>query len=137
MVTLFHGSSTDNITTLEPRTRYVPAGDTASPPSVYATDIPAYASAHAFDWETKDGVDLYLEEGRVILIVPKILEERLKKPIFIYTVPAITFTAVTSDSMGHNFRSTEPVKCVAKQRFESVTEAITSLGGIIKIKEAQ
>lgn len=137
MVTLFHGSQTDNIVALEPRNRYVPGGDTAPPPAIYATDLPAYASAHAFPWATEEGVDLYLEEGRVILEVPKILEERLKKPIFIYTVPAKTFTAVTSDSMGHNFRSTEPVKCIAKQRFESVTEAVTSFGGTVRIKEAQ
>lgn len=134
MVTLFHGSQTDNIDTLEPRNRYVPGGDNAPPPAIYATDLPAYASAHAFPWSTDEGVDLYLEEGRVILEVPKILEERLKKPIFIYTVPAKTFTAVTSDLMGHNFRSMQPVKCIARQRFETVTNAVTFFGGIVKIK---
>lgn len=137
MVSLFHGTQTDNIHTLEPRNRYVPGGESASPPAVYATDLPAYAAAHAFPWSTDEGVDLYLEEERVILEVPKILEERLKKPIFIYTVPAQTFTAVTSDAMGHNFRSTRPVQCVAKQCFASVTEAVTSLGGVVRIKEAQ
>lgn len=134
MAIFFHGSHTDNIATLEPRYRYVPGGDTAPPPAVYATDIPAYAAAHAFPWSTDEGVDLYLLEGRVMLEVPKSLEGRLKEPIFIYTVPATTFSAVTSDEMGHNFRSTQPVQCIAKQRFESVTEAVTSLGGIVKVK---
>jgi hypothetical protein len=133
-ITLFHGTQTDNIEVLEPRERYYPGTDTAPRPAIYATDVPAYASAHAFPWATAEGVDLHFEENRVVLEVPKALEERLNKPIFIYTVPGDTFQAVIEDTMGHNFRSTERVRCLAKTRFETVTEAVTSYGGTVIIK---
>ncbi len=133
-ITLFHGTQTDNIEILEPRKRYVPGNDAAPPPAIYATDDGAYASAHAFPWATAEGVDLHFEDSRVVLVVPKVLEERMNKPIFIYTVPADTFQEVTSDPVGHNFRSTESVKCLAKKRFETVTEAVTFFGGTVKLK---
>jgi hypothetical protein len=131
---LFHGTQTDNIEVLEPRERYVPGTDTAPRPAIYATDVAAYASAHAFPWATAEGVNLYFEQERVVLIVPKALEERLNKPIFIYEVPGDTFQPVTSDELGHNFRSVSPVKCLAKRRFETVTQAITFFGGTVTIK---
>ncbi len=133
-VTLFHGTQTDNIQTLEPRKRFVPGNDTVTPSAIYATDDPAYASAHAFPWVTAEGVDLYFEENKVVLEVPKNLEERLNKPIFIYEVAGTTFEAVTSDSLGHNFRSVQSVKCLSKRRFETVIEAVATFGGRVTIK---
>jgi hypothetical protein len=132
-ISLYHGSPADNIETLEPRKGYVPGNDDAPPPAVYATDIPALAAAHAWRWSSNDGVDLYLDEGRVVLIVPKRLEERLKNPVFIYEVPAAKFQVVACDDFGHNFRTTEPVKCLAKRRFENVADAISSLGGRVEL----
>ncbi len=133
-ITLFHGSQTDNIDIFEPRQRYVPGNDKAPRPAIYATDDPAYASAHAFPWATAEGVDLHFENNRVVLMVPKALEERLNKPIFIYTLPGDTFQPVTEDPIGHNFRSTERVKYLAKTRFETVFEAVTSFGGTVIVK---
>lgn len=131
---LFHGSQTDNIEILEPRKRFVLGKDLSSPFAIYATDHPAYAAAHAFPWATTEGVNLYFNRQQVILEVPKAIEERLKKPIFIYTVPAETFEVVTCDALGHNFRSVKPVRCVAKRRFETVIEAVTSFGGTVTIQ---
>ncbi len=133
-ITLYHGTQTDNIDVLEPRQRYYPGTDTAPRPAIYATDVQAYAAAHAFPWATEEGVDLHFEENQVVLEVPKALEDRLNKPIFIYTIPGDTFQAVTEDEMGHNFRSTERVKCLAKKQFATVIEAVTSLGGTVIIK---
>jgi len=131
---LFHGSQTDNIEMLEPRKRFVPGTDPSSPFAIYATDHPAYAAAHAFPWATAEGVNLYFNRQQVILEVPKAIEERLKGPIFIYTVPAQTFEVVASDALGHNFRSVKPVQCLAKRRFETVIEAVTSFGGTVTIQ---
>jgi hypothetical protein len=133
-IALFHGTQTDNIEFLEPRQRYVPGTDTAPRPAIYATDDPAYASAHAFPWATAEGVDLHFEQNRVVLVVPQALKDRLNKPIFIYTVPGDTFQTVFEDSLGHNFRSTERVKCLAKTRFETVIEAVASYGGTVIVK---
>jgi hypothetical protein len=133
-ITLFHGSQTDNIETLEPRKRFVPSNDTAPLAAIYASDHPAYAAAHAFPWFTAEGVNLYFDRKFVVLEVPKMIEERLKQPIFIYTVPANTFEPVASDAVGHNFRSLKPVKCLAKRRFETVIDAVTTFGGTVTIK---
>lgn len=133
-ITLYHGSQTDNITTLEPRKRFIPGNDTAPPAAIYASDHPAYAAAHAFPWATAEGVNLYFDRQQVMLEIPKSLEERLNRPIFIYTVPANTFEPVASDAVGHNFRSVKPVTCLAKRRFETVIDAVTTFGGTVTIK---
>jgi hypothetical protein len=132
----YHSSQTDDIDTLEPRSRYTPGGDKAPPSSVYATDDPAYAATHAFPWATEEGVNLYYDDsGHVKLEVPASIQDRLKQPVFIYEVSSKTFEAVTSDEMGHNFRSVVPVKCLAKRRFENVIAAVTCYGGTVEIKE--
>lgn len=133
-LTLFHGSQTDNIKTLEPRKCFVPSNDTAPPAAVYASDDPAYAAAHAFPWVTAEGVNLYFDRKLVVLEIPKSIEERLKRPVFIYTVPADTFEPVASDAVGHNFRSVKPVTCLAERRFETVIDAVTTFGGTVTIK---
>jgi hypothetical protein len=133
-ITFYHGSQTDNIRTLEPRKRFVPSHETAPPAAIYASDHPAYAAAHAFHWTTAEGVRLYFDRLQVMLEVPKSLEERLHRPIFIYTVLADTFEPVASDRVGHNFRSVKPVNCLAKRRFETVIDAVTTFGGTVTIK---
>lgn len=133
-IVLFHGSQTDNIEMLVPQKRFVPGNDTAPPSAIYASDHPAYAAAHAFPWITSEGVNLYFDRKLVVLEVPKNIEERLKKPIFVYTVPADTFEIVASDAVGHNFRSIKPVRCLAKRRFETVIDAVTTFGGTVTIK---
>lgn len=70
----------------------------------------------------------------VVLEVPKNIEERLNQPIFIYHISSERFELLNIPPYGHNYRSLEPVKCIAKQRFETVIEAITHFGGTVKIK---
>jgi hypothetical protein len=135
---LFHGSLTDHIETLEPRKRYTPGGEENSPSGIYASDDPAFAAAHAFPWSSVEGVDLYYElEGdkfEHVLEVPESLKTRLEQPIFIYEVSAKNFELLNISPAGHNYRSLEPTKCLGKKRFETVSGGIHSYGGIVKIK---
>lgn len=138
---LFHGSQTDNIGALEPRQRYTPGNEKGSPAGIYVTDNPAYAAAHSFPWSSDEGVDLYFERGEengreyVVLEVPKEIETRMQQPVYIYTVKPDSFSPVVSDPVGHNYRSVESVDCIAKQVFESVTQAVEFHGGRVIIKE--
>lgn len=137
---LFHGSQTDSIETLEPRKRYTPGTEVNSPAGIYATNDPAYAAAHAFPWSSSEGIDLYYGSDddetpeHVILEIPQSLEPRLKQPIFIYEVSPENFELLSIPPYGHNYRSLEPAKCIAKQRFETVVEAMNYYGGTVKIK---
>ncbi len=138
---LFHGSQTDNIGALEPRRRYIPGNEEGAPEGTYATDNPAYAAAHSFPWSSDEGVYLCFERdeenGReyVLLEVPKEIEARMQQPVYIYTVKSDSFSPVVSDLVGHNYRSVESVDCIAKQVFESVTQAVEFHGGRVIIKE--
>lgn len=139
-VCLFHGSQTDNIETLEPRKRHTPGGEANSPAGIYATDDPAYATAHAFPWSSSEGIDLYYGSNNdeasehVILEIPQSLESRLKQPIFIYEISPENFELLPIPPYGHNYRSLKPAKCIAKKRFETVIEAVNHYGGTVKIK---
>lgn len=85
-------------------------------------------------WNKQKIEPLLFKSEHVVLEVPRDLEERLNKPIFIYQVPAKSFELLNIPPYNHNYRSLEPVKCIAKQRFETVIEAITYFGGTVKIK---
>lgn len=136
---LYHGSQADNIEMLEPRKRYTP-GEIPNSPAIYASDDPAFAAAHAFPWSSSEGIDLYYdhEDGdvkeHVVLEVPEHLLSRLEKPVFIYQVSSEKFESLNIPPYGHNYRSLEATKCIAKQRFDTVIEAIHYFGGTVKIK---
>lgn len=136
---LYHGSQTDNIEVLEPRTRYTPGTEKDSPAGIYASEDPAFAAAHAFPWSSAEGVNLYYDSDEnnssqhVILEVPKSVEARLEQPIIIYEVDAKNFELLNIPPAGHNFRSLEAVKCLAKKRFENVKEAVQHYGGVVRI----
>lgn len=137
---LYHGSITGNIATLEPRKRYVPGNEKNSPECIYATDDPAFAAAHAFPWTSSEGIDLYYyteDEGveRVYLEIPITLCERLNRPVFIYTLNSKNFTWVQEEVVGRTYRSLEAVQCLSSQRFDTVKEAVETLGGKVIIKQ--
>ena len=64
---VYHGSSVE-ITELEPRERFTPAEGVGS--RVYASDLPAFAAAHAFPWHSGEGIELDIDEGTAVLRVP-------------------------------------------------------------------
>jgi hypothetical protein len=130
----YHGSITDGIEILEPRLRYTPERN--APPSVYASDLPAFAASHSFPWATREGVDLnVLEDLSVVLEVPQSLAGRLNVKTYIYVVDSGPFTLVESETSGRTYRSIEPVPVIQKLAFASVTEAVEHFGGKVIIKD--
>jgi hypothetical protein len=133
---LYHGSSTADIDTLEPRKRYTPGNEKGSPEGIYATDDPAFAAAHAFPWASTEGINLYYDEdiereGRtcVHLEVPASLYERLNQPVCIYKLDSHSFSWVQQEVVGRTYRSLESIKCLSCHRFSTVIEAIETFGG--------
>lgn len=138
---LYHGSLTDGIQVLEPRQRYTPGNEESSPAGVYAASDPAYAAAHSFPWSSDEGIDLYFDRDEnemkyVVIEIPEKLVYRLDTPVFIYTVPAETFSLLECSCTGDDYRSLEKVECVDKIRFESVRKAILHYNGKIIIRSS-
>lgn len=131
----YHGSSTDGIECLEPKLRYTPGEELNSPPSIYASDLPAFAAAHSFPWSSDEGIDLYVDGQAVIMEIPSSVYERLLRKTYIYVVGSNQFSLVECESTGHTFRAITPVDCLEKVSFESVVEAIEYYGGHVVIKE--
>lgn len=131
----YHGSATDGIECLEPKLRYTPGNELASPPSVYASDLPAFAAAHSFPWSSSEGIQLYVEGTTVIMEISTKIYERLQRKVYIYTVDSSLFSRVESELTGHTFRATIPVECLEKQSFQSVVEAIEYYGGQVVIHD--
>ncbi len=132
---LYHGTIVPNIKELEPRKRYTPGQiDYDVPPAVYATDDPAYASAHAFPWGSNEGFDLYYDKQNILTFqVPKKYKSRLETEIFIYEVPEDKFTLLENVSpKGRNYWSLEKVVPITIMHYKSVEEAITKNNGIVK-----
>lgn len=133
---LYHGSSTPGIEILEPRKRYTPGYEQNSPEGIYASDDPAFAAAHAWEWSSNEGILLYYEEDEtqegftyVHLEVPSNIYERLNQTIYIYTLDSRSFTWLKDDVVGRSFRSLESVKCLSCQHFSTVVEAVETFGG--------
>ena len=137
---VFHGSNSRGIEEFKLRRRFVPGveGD-AAPPAVYASDDPAYAAGHSFPWTSSDGIDLgfcrdEFQREQVVLSVPEKLLERLKQPVFLYTLLGERFQLLPNVSpIGHNYRCLRTVKAIDVVEFDSVTEAVAYYGGKIEV----
>jgi hypothetical protein len=138
---VFHASPTGDIKEFEPRNGATPTVENRqSPARVYATDNPAYAAGHGFDWSTNEGVSLGFrtdEVGQEVLEleVPSALTNRLNKPVYVYSLPGELFDLLPHVApFGHNYASTTPVKPIDVARFPDVRTAVESYGGVVKIK---
>lgn len=131
MTTLYHGSTTQNIKTLEPRHRYVPKNGTIDYEAIYATPMPAFAAAHAFAWSTDEGINLGIYDGQLRLSIPQKFKERLYVPISIYTISNEHFEHTEGEGTGLTWHTTKPVDIIKEVQYETVEEAIISLGGEI------
>ena len=127
---LYHGSVTPNIKILEPRKRYTPQGINLS--AIYATPLPAFAAAHAFPWSTDEGIDLDVVDGKVILIVPEKIKERLGVQAYIYKVSAEKFEHTKDDVTGYTYHTISPTEVISVEEFETIEQAIQKLGGEVQ-----
>lgn len=130
MTHLYHGSTTQNLKTLEPRKRYTPAGkiDYAA---IYATPLPAYAAAHSFPWSSDEGVGLDVVDGKVDMSVPKALQPRLQVSISIYKVSSDNFEHTKEEETGYTWHAVKPAQVIEETKYKSVEEAIAVLGGLL------
>lgn len=130
---LFHGSIGAGIELLEPRKRYTPSAGV--PERVYASGNPAFAAAHSFPWSSDEGIDLRIEDGKLILMVPRRLASRLEQPVSIYRLPSEYFEFTEEESMKLTYHSVTPVAPIEAMPFDSVTEAVEHFGGMVEILE--
>lgn len=129
---VYHGSSTPMLTTLEPRKQSIPreVERAAWPELVYASDLPAFAAAHAFSWGTDEGFQLVVSAGgRVTMLVPGQHRHRMQRPVYLYAAYAGSFVSTSEEHSGHTFHSSEPVAVLSCAAFASVEEAIKHHGG--------
>ncbi len=129
---LFHGSVTIGIKELEPRRRFVPEKSEGMPGAIYAGDLPAFAAAHAFPWESKEGFELSVEAGQVVFRVPEQFRERLMVPISIYSLSSDTFEKTAGEGTGHTYHTTQKTVPIETEEFPSVEEAIVAKGGRVE-----
>ena len=134
---LYHGSSTPNIQELEPRKRWVPGelierfkGKENVPLAVYATDDPACAAVHSFDWSTSLGFDLFYEDDKIVLVVPEKFKDRLKRKVYIYKILAKGFEKLISTD--HTYWYLKAVKVLGVEPFDDVETAIRSFSGGVR-----
>lgn len=127
---LYHGSTVQNIKTLEPRQRFVPAGK-ISYKAIYATPFPAFAAAQGFPWSSDEGIDVDEKDGKIILLVPKDLKGRLLTPISIYKVSADGFSKTKEENTGLTWHTIKPTSVLEEVKYLSVIDAIDSSGGKI------
>ncbi|HEY1041401.1 MAG TPA: hypothetical protein VGE63_01610 [Candidatus Paceibacterota bacterium] len=127
MSNLYHGSVVRNLKTLEPRKRYTPS-QTIEYAAIYATPLPGFAAAHSFAWSSDEGVELDVENGKVTMLIPETLKERLSIPISIYTLPPDTFELTKEEGTGATWHSTQPVNILQEKKYSSVLEALTENG---------
>ena len=124
---LYHGSTTQNIKTLEPRHRYSPSGK-IDYDAIYATPLPAYACTHSFPWSSKEGVTLNVADGRMTFIVPKDFKDRLQVPISIYKIPDTDFVHTKEETTGYTWHTIKPVNVIEEVKYESVESALIEFG---------
>lgn len=127
MTPLYHGSSIQNLKTLEPRKRHTPQGkiDYAA---IYASPLPGFAATHSFSWSTSEGVDLGMYDDCWIMTVPTSMRERLLVPISIYTCDSEGFTHTKEESTGYTWHTTQPVHIIEEKKYENVEVALKELG---------
>ncbi len=124
---LYHGSTTQNIRTLEPRKRYTPQGKIEYA-AIYATPVAGYAACHSFPWSTDEGVNLNTFGGKFEMSVPVALKERLQEPISIYKIPDTGFTHTKEETTGYTWHTIQPVEVLEEVKYESVEKALQELG---------
>lgn len=124
---LYHGSTTQNLKTLEPRKRYTPQGK-IDYSAIYATTLPGYAATHSFPWSSDEGVGLDVDEEKISLSIPKILAERLQTPISIYKISNENFEHTQEELTGYTWHTTQPVEILEEKQYESVEIALKELG---------
>lgn len=124
---LYHGSTTQNLKTLEPRKRYTPQGK-IDYSAIYATPLPGYAATHSFPWSSDEGVDLEVIENKISFSIPKILAERLQVPISIYKISNENFEHTQEEVTGYTWHTTQPVEIIEEKQYESVEIALKELG---------
>ncbi len=129
---LFHGSTTQDIKVLEPRKRYTPAGKIEYK-AIYATPLPHYAAAHAFPWNSDEGVDLDVVGDDVFLEVPESIEDRLNTPVSIYKIHSDGFRHTTEELTGATWDTIKPVQVLSETKYPSVRQAFEELGGKLSI----
>lgn len=131
---LYHGSTQSGIAVLEPRKRFVPGSMGAeAPEAIYAGKTAAYAAAHSWPWSSDGGVDIRIEDGREVLIVPAAIEDRLQQKVFVYVVPADAFQLMDTEPHGYNFWSQQTVMPLSCLEYASVREALEKNGGSVRL----
>jgi hypothetical protein len=131
MQPLYHGSSVQNIKTLEPRKRFTPAG-LIDFSAIYATSLRAFAVCHSFSWSSESRIDIEIKDEKVTLIVPTSLKSLLNIPISIYTVSADQFIKTEEDQLGATWHAIETVEVISESKYDNVMEAMESAGGYIE-----
>lgn len=124
---LYHGSTTQNIKTLEPKKRYTPQGK-IDHSAIYATALPAYAAAHSFAWSTDEGVGLDVDEKGVDLSIPKSMKERLQVPVSIYKLSSEGFEHTKEELTGYTWHTVNPVEVIEEVKYPTVEIALKELG---------
>jgi uncharacterized protein len=134
MMRLYHASPVGQLELLTPHRRFTPGSDHESRPAIYASDHPAYAAAHAFTWSTSDGVQLFFDGPKPVLIVPERLRERLLRPAYVYSVPYSSFELLHGvPPFGRNFRSYASIVPLGVDAFDTVVDAVEGLGGTVVV----
>ena len=124
---LYHGSTTQNIKTLEPRKRYTPQGRIGYA-AIYATPLPGYAATHSFPWSSDEGVILDIGDVKIFFSIPEKLRERLQLPISIYKVSSENFQHTKEELTGYTWHTINPVEVLEEKKYESVEIALKELG---------
>lgn len=129
---LYHGTVTGGIKEFEPRKRYTP-GTSDAPSRIYATDRPDFAAMHAFPWSSDEGIDIAERQGKLYLLVPENLKDRLNQHIYIYKLKGATFTLTEEEDTGNTYHTEEPITPETVEEFASVSEAVEHFGGAVEI----
>ncbi len=124
---LYHGSTTQNIKTLEPRKRYTPQGR-IDYKAIYATPLPGFAATHSFPWSSDEGVGLDVGDVKIFFTIPEKLRERLQVPISIYKVSSENFKDTVEEVTGYTRHTTQPTEVLEEKQYTSVEAALTELG---------
>lgn len=128
---LYHGSTTQNLTLLKPHHRYSPAG-AISYGAIYATPSLAFAATQAFPWSSDEGIDVEVNNTKMILTIPLSLKARLLVPVSIYKISDDKFVHTKEETMGLTWHATEPVEVIEEVKYESALKALEELDVEVK-----
>ena len=129
---LFHGSTCLGLKELQPFRKTTPGElcKTEVPESVYATDQPLAAVMFSFPWRSQEGIDITVFKGTLKIIVPALLEPRLRQPIVVYRLDAKYFSPIPNVSQQiRNFWSQQIVPIEGAEEFADVLSGIQHFGG--------